>query len=107
MEKNELEKRLIWYENRYGPYIEKRGFHNWKNLLKKPTRSQWLILGMLIILLGMSYVYMYETKACRDFVQNIETNSCTICSEFQNKQPINNPIINGDINMSFEFGKDT
>ena len=59
----ELEKRVFWYEQKYGPYIEKRGLHNWKNLFKKPSMSDWITLILIIgaILLGIAYSVDHKT----------------------------------------------
>lgn len=65
METEEYEKRLKWYENRYGPYIEKRGIHNWRNLFRKPTLYEWTILFMMFGFIVIGYLYMVETKECK------------------------------------------
>lgn len=71
MEEKELEqlkKKLEWYEKRY-PYIEKRGVHNWKNLFRKPTISDWLILVMLILVLFTAWAYNKDISICREYVK--------------------------------------
>lgn len=62
---DELLKRVTWYEKRYGPYIEKRGLHNWKNLFRRPTLLEWTVLGMLILVLFMTFAYQSDIKACQ------------------------------------------
>lgn len=92
--KEELEKRLEWYESKYGPYVVKRGFHNWKNLFKKPTFQDWLILIMLIIGLFIGWAYNHDTKECRDFLATFEDKACEICNiqiERAVNQQKNNP----------------
>lgn len=69
MEIAELEKRLKWYEKRYGPYIEKKGFHNWKNLFRKPTMYEWVILSMLILGIFMAWAYNRDTQLCRELIK--------------------------------------
>lgn len=63
MEKEELEKRLKWYEKKFGPYIEKRGLHNWKNLFRWPTMYEWVIFGMIILSLFMYWAWNHDTSA--------------------------------------------
>lgn len=65
----EITKRLSWYEKRYGPYIEKRGLHNWKNLFRKPLLLEWIILIMLILTLFMAWAYGHDTQVCREIVK--------------------------------------
>lgn len=63
-----LKKKLEWYEKRY-PYIEKRGVHNWKNLFRKPTLSDWVILIMLILALFSAWAYNKDISICREYVK--------------------------------------
>ena len=58
-------------------YIGNRGVHNWKNLFKKPTLSDWIILFMLVMVLFIAFAYQRDIQACRDFY---EDNSCELCS---------------------------
>lgn len=69
MEKEEYEKRLAWYEKRYGPYIEKRGLHNWKNLFRMPNNYEWTILIMLLLGIFMGVIYGSEVSECRKCLQ--------------------------------------
>lgn len=64
----EMKKRLEWYEKRYGSYIEKRGLHNWKNLFRKPTFSEWIILALLLLGLFIAYAYQHDISACREYL---------------------------------------
>ena len=61
---DELEKRLKWYETKYGPYIETRGIHNWKNLFKKPTMNDWMTLIMLIMAIALGLAYQADHNMC-------------------------------------------
>lgn len=79
MDKKELEKRLIWYEKRYGPYIEKRGLKNWRNLFRKPTISEWTILVMLILAMFMGWAYQIDTAQCRESLSNLDV----VCQGYQ------------------------
>lgn len=79
MNEEEYKKRLDWYEKKYGPYFEKRGIHNTKNLLRMPNSYEWLILIIVGFTLFMSYAYNIETKVCRETLNNIEAISCEVC----------------------------
>lgn len=68
----ELEKKVKWFEGRYGPYIEKRGIHNLKNLFRKPTLLEWTILFMIIITMFMGWAYQQDIKQCREVLENID-----------------------------------
>jgi len=78
MDNKELEKRVKWYERKYGPYIEKRGLNNWKNLFKKPILLEWVILAMIIMAIFMAFAYQSETAQCRDVIAN----PCLYCNNF-------------------------
>lgn len=70
--REDLEKRLEWYQKKFGPYIEKRGTHNFKNLFRKPNIYEWTILAMMILVLGMFFVYSLD-------VQNSFQNGYNVC----------------------------
>lgn len=53
--------------------IEKRGLHNWKNLFRKPTLYEWVILFMLIMALFIAWAYQNDTSLCREVLNNLET----------------------------------
>ena len=80
MDNEELNKRLSWYSKRYGPYIEKRGLKNWRNLLRKPTVYEWTILFMIIMAYFMSWAYQVDTATCRETLDNLEETCITYCS---------------------------
>jgi hypothetical protein len=88
MEKEELEKRIRWYEKRYGPYLEKRGLHNWKNLFGKPTNNlfgkptnlEWTILVMLLLGLFMGWAYSHDVEECKRVIKNLPEIACQVCS---------------------------
>lgn len=63
-----LEK-VEFYEKTYGPIIKERGLKNWKNLFKKPTFQDWIILAMLIIMLFSAYAYQNDIKICREYIK--------------------------------------
>lgn len=54
-------------------YQVKTGLKNWKNLFRKPTRDDWLTLIILILLVLAAYAYQYDTKLCRETLQNLDT----------------------------------
>ena len=82
-EEDELKKRLKWYEKSYGPYIEKRGIGNWKNLFKKPTGRDILILVILVGILLSAVAYKSDIKTCQDTLQRLPKDVCEACSEFR------------------------
>lgn len=51
-------------------YETKVGMGNWKNLFRKPTIDDWIVLIILILLLAASYAYVTETKNCKDILSN-------------------------------------
>lgn len=61
--------------------VEKRGFHNWRKLFRKPTLYEWTILFMLILSLFMSWAYQRDIQEYRNFLKDIETNACAICQQ--------------------------
>lgn len=58
--RGELMKRVYFYEKKYGPYIEKKGLHNWRNLFRKPTLYEWVILVMILMAVFMGLAYSSE-----------------------------------------------
>lgn len=68
LSRDELLKRISWYEKKYGSYIEKRGFHNWKNLFRKPTLQEWLVLIMLIGLVFIAWAYQRDIALCYEAI---------------------------------------
>jgi len=100
MDNPELTKRLVWYENKYGPYIEKKGLHNWKNLFKKPTFMEMVVLFLLIGYIVIAFIYVQETKMCKESLNNIQENACIICSSLTYEE-INEEDINfSNLNIS-------
>jgi len=89
---NKLTKENEWYEKKYGPYIEKRGLHNWKNLFAKPNILEWTILVMLLLALFMGWAYQRDFKV---YEQNIQQNCCEICNLQRNSEEIipGNPLL--------------
>ena len=77
---DEMSKRLDWYSNKYGPYIERRGLNNWKNLFKKPTMLEWVILFMLLMALFIAWAYNHDVQECRKVLENKNGYACQICS---------------------------
>lgn len=68
MDNEELEKRLCWYEKKFGPYIEKRGLHNWKNLFRKPTILEWTIFFLLILALLLGWTYQHDVSIYQKYI---------------------------------------
>ncbi len=68
LQRHELMKRVYWYEKKFGPYIEKKGKHNWKNLFRKPTLHEWIILIMLTMSLFLWWAYNQDMESCREII---------------------------------------
>mgnify|MGYP003146781459 CR=1 FL=1 len=68
LSRDELLKRVEWYEKRFGPSIEKRGIHNWKNLFKKPTVNELMILFMLIMGGFVAWAYQRDVALCKEAI---------------------------------------
>jgi len=97
MEENEteLQKKLKWYENKFGPYYESRGLKNWKNLFRKPTLMEWTLLILIIIGLLGALAYDSDTKNCRETLENLPREVCEACEEFhinKAKYDLENPV---------------
>ena len=75
-------KKLDWFEKSYGPYIDKRGLKNWKNLFKKPTMRDLLILIILVGILLSAWAYKNDIQTCQDTLENMPREVCEACSLF-------------------------
>ena len=51
-------------------YNTKLGLGNWKNLFRKPTIDDWIVLLIIVLLLVAAYAYTVETKSCREVFSN-------------------------------------
>ena len=71
--------KVAYYEKTYGPVIEKRGLHNWKNLFRKPNIYEWTILVMILMSLFIFWAYKEDVSVCQDFLNNREGVACMIC----------------------------
>jgi hypothetical protein len=92
----EANKRLEWYEKKYGPYIETRGLHNWKNLFKWPNGYEWTILVMIALSIFLGYAYQHDTAICRDTLNNLPGVLENFSNNIQNRS-----APNYDYNFSF------
>jgi len=52
--------------------FKERGFHNWRNLFKKPTMQDWVILIMLILMIFVAWAYQHDTATCKEFVKQYQ-----------------------------------
>lgn len=52
----------------------------WKNLFRKPTMTDWIILMVVIFAIGVSFLYVQDTKQCKAFVQKLNDNPCQFCT---------------------------
>ena len=48
------------------------GADNWKNLFRKPTIDDWIVLIILVLIIGAAYAYSIDTQTCRDTLKNID-----------------------------------
>jgi len=76
-----LKKENAWYNKTYGPYIERRGLRNWRNLFRRPNILEWTILIMLLIGIFMGWAYERDVSICRAYI------------EYQENQSINNVVM--------------
>jgi len=65
-----LMKRVQWYEKKYGPYYEEKGLKNWRNLFRKPTMYEWVILIMLLMVGFIAWAYSYDISTCKEYINN-------------------------------------
>jgi hypothetical protein len=82
-----LQHKLEWFEKKYGPYIEKRGLKNWKNLFRKPTLNEGVILIMIIMGMFMGWAYQQDTEGCRETLANIDGICAAKCQSYANQNP--------------------
>jgi len=80
MDNQELTKRLDWYSKKYGPYVEKRGLHNWKNLFRKPTVPEWIIFVLLLGYFLVAQLYVHDIEGCSENLNMALNNACQICN---------------------------
>ncbi len=66
MDNEELIKKITWYEKKYGPYIEKRGEHNWKNLFRKPNFYEYTIFFMMMMSFFLVWAYYHDINSCQE-----------------------------------------
>lgn len=65
----------------------KRGLHNWRNLFRKPSFQDWMILFMLIMVLFMAWAYQHDIEACQNIIKQYQER------EFKfNPQVTTNPL---------------
>jgi hypothetical protein len=97
LSREEIEKRLSWFSKRYGPYIEKRGLSNWRNLFRRPTISEWMILVMLLLVGFMGWAYQEDVSTCRETLTNLDSICIKYCElEFQNARASEDRIFTVD-----------
>jgi hypothetical protein len=72
LSRQELEKRVSWYEKKYGPYIGDRGLKNWKNLFRRPNIYELTILFMLLMSFFIAWAYIHDVSMCREFIKEQE-----------------------------------
>jgi len=61
--------KIEYYERTYGPVIEERGLKNWKNLFRKPSFQDWIILVMLLLMLFSAYAYKNDVAICKEYIK--------------------------------------
>ena len=60
-------KRCKYCGNEYIP--QKKGLHNWRNLLKFDSQD-FIFLVIFLLIIFSAYAYQRDTKICREFVAN-------------------------------------
>ena len=99
--REELEKKLSWFSKKYGPYIEKRGLGNWRNLFAKPTLSEWTILFMLLMMGFVAWAYLADTEECRETLTNLDVVCIDYCEAQSRMGQGDNTLSNFPVNFSF------
>jgi hypothetical protein len=101
----EKEKKLHTRQCHYckQPINTKIGIDNWKNLFRRPTLDDWVVLIILMLLLLAAFAYTTDTKACRETIQNLDM----ICLQRMNN--IANTTWNGapSVNSNVTFHNNT
>lgn len=59
--------------------FEKRGLHNWRNLFRKPTLMEWIVLFLLLMLLFTAWGYSRDISVCREGIKHLQEDACKIC----------------------------
>lgn len=97
-----LEKRLKYYEDKYGPYIEKRGLQNWRNLFRKPNMLEWTIFFMLVMGLFIAWAYHNDISQCQEVINQINEDPCYYCILLKPKMNINSSLISSfkEVNLT-------
>lgn len=85
---NDQEK-LAWYEKKYGPIIEKRGMHNWKNLFKKPKLQDIIIFIMLVMVLFGAWAYQHDVEVCQNTIEHPDELCQAYCEIQLSNQTLN------------------
>lgn len=50
----------------------KVGINNWRNLFRKPTLNDWIMLFMIFMILVAAWAYNHDVGVCKDFIKNID-----------------------------------
>jgi hypothetical protein len=53
-------------------YNIQTGFSNWKNLFRKPTLDDFIVLLILILVMLSAYAYTLDIKTCSETLKNID-----------------------------------
>ena len=75
MDEAEYQKRLKYFEDKYGPYIEVRGLKNWRNLFRWPTLNEWIILALLIMCIYFAFIGQANEQICQQAINFYNTHS--------------------------------
>lgn len=100
LSREELEKRLNWYEKRYSPYVKKRGIHNWRNLFRKPNNYEWTILFMLLMAGFIMWAYQEDTSQCRNTLKNLDGICSQYCLDVRYPEKLNEYANFSGVNLS-------
>ncbi len=89
---NELQKKLKWYESKYGPYYEEKGLKNWKNLFRKPTLMECIVFIVVAALLFGSWAYKRDLDECYSRFEALPKSVCDACDELKNYNRMEEPM---------------
>lgn len=67
-----------------------------KELWRKPTLNEWIMLFILVMLYFISWAYQHDIGVCKDFVKNIDT----VCL---NRNPTTPPNYTSRLNITFNI----
>lgn len=71
------------------------GLHNWKNLFRKPTFEDLIVLFIIIMMIVSAYSYKLDLNKIINYYENE-----TYCTQNIQTQKINQPLLTNFSNLS-------